>query len=216
MEADDLAKRQAMVANQIQRRGIHDKALLSALLEVPRHLFVPEALRKHAYEDTPLSIGYDQTISQPYIVALMIQAAQLSPESIALEIGTGSGYAASVLSHLVKEVYTIERLPALAAQAQTVIKQLHLENIHIKIGDGSLGWPEKGPFNAIIATAGSPVVPQSLLNQLVLGGTLIIPVGDAISQQLLRLRKTGSEQYSREIIEWVRFVPLLGKEGWPE
>lgn len=216
MEADDLIQRQQMVEKQIKQRGIHDTALLSALLKIPRHLFVPKPLRKHAYEDIPLSIGYGQTISQPYVVALMIQAAQLSPESTVLEIGTGSGYAASVLSHLVKEVYTIERLPALAAQAKTVIKQMHIKNVHVKTGDGTLGWPEKKPFNAIITAAGSPIVPKSLLSQLTLGGTLIIPVGDATSQQLLRLRKTTPEQFSTEILDWVRFVPLIGKEGWPE
>lgn len=205
-----------MVDNQIRRRSVSDKAALAAMLEVPRHLFVPENIRKYAYEDSPLSIGHGQTISQPFIVALMIQAAQLEPDAVVLEIGTGSGYAAAVLSRMVKDVYTIERIPNLSAGAGKVIKQLGYSNVHLKIGDGSLGWPEKGPYDAIIVTAGAPVVPDSFLNQLKTGGRIIIPVGDAISQQLLRLRKTSNGQLTQEILEWVRFVPLIGKQGWPD
>ncbi len=210
------AQRKNMVEMQIRRRGIIDPATLQAMQEVPRHLFVPENLRPYAYDDGPLPVGSGQTISQPYIVALMTQAAEIAPGSIFLEIGTGSGYAAAIASRLAKEVYTIERIPALTEQAQVIINQLNYDNIYFKIGDGTLGWPEKGPFDAIVVTAGAPVIPESFLPQLKVGGRVIIPVGDAISQQLWRLRKLPDNTYFREMLEFVRFVPLIGKEGWQE
>lgn len=214
MEPNYQALRRAMVERQIKQRGILDPSILAAFLEVPRHLFVPDPYKSHAYEDHPLGIGEGQTISQPYIVALMIQAAQVTSKSKVLEIGTGSGYAAAVLSRLVKEVDTIERIPELANRAEAIIKQLQYNNVHISTGDGTLGLPGKAPFDAIIATAASPAIPQTLIHQLSSGGRLIIPVGDATSQQLMRLSKIDDNQFSREILEWVRFVPLIGKEGW--
>jgi protein-L-isoaspartate(D-aspartate) O-methyltransferase len=211
----DLA-RENMVNEQIVRRGVRDPATLAAMRTVPRHLFVPERVRSFSYEDSPLPIQEGQTISQPYIVAAMLEFARLTPDSKVLEIGTGSGYAASVLSKIVKEVYTIDRIPQLIASAQKVVDELHYDNIHMTVGDGTLGWPEHAPYDAIIVTASSPVVPESFRDQLKIGGRVIIPVGDVISQQLIRLQKMQDGSYSKEILEYVRFVPLIGKQGWHE
>lgn len=211
---DFEAQRESMVEHQIRRRGVKDPATLQAMLNVPRHLFVPPDLQKYAYEDSPLPIGLDQTISQPYIVALMTEAAQLTPEARVLDIGTGSGYAAAILARIVSKVYSIERIEPLAIQAAARIKELGYDNVTVKAGDGTLGWPEAGPFDAIIVTAGAPVIPESFMSQLKEGGRVIIPVGDALSQQLLRLRKGPKGEYSRELIEHVRFVPLIGEQGW--
>ncbi len=217
MDIDDAVKRKAMVEEQLRRRSIKDEAVLKAMLEVPRHAFVPEKMRHYAYEDGPLPVGFGQTISQPYIVALMTQAAEVNPQSTVLEIGTGSGYQAAILSRIAKEVYTIERIKPLADHAEAVIRELKYDNVHIKFGDGTLGWPEKGPYDAIVVTAGAPIIPESFMSQLKPGGRVIIPVGDAISQELWRLRKqTATNTYSRELLEFVRFVPLIGKEGWKE
>lgn len=214
MGNDFLSQRLSMIEDQIRRRGVNDPATLSAMLEVPREQFVPLNLQKYAYADSPLNIGSGQTISQPYIVALMTQAAQLKPEDRALDIGTGSGYAAAILSRIVKDVYSIERIPELTMRAESVVKQLGYNNIYFKVGDGTLGWPEKAPFDAILVTAGAPVVPESLLDQLNIGGRVIIPVGDTFSQELLRLKKTPKGDFTKEILEFVRFVPLIGKQGW--
>lgn len=214
MKDDDLEQRLHMVNSQIVSRGIKDPATLSSIREVPRHLFVPETIKHSAYDDSPLPIGYGQTISQPYIVALMTTAAQLTPDATVLDIGTGSGYAAAILSRIVKKVCTIERIPELAEQAQERFQQLGYSNIFVKTGDGTLGWPEEGPFDAIIVTAGAPVIPESFYNQLKEGGRIIIPVGDAYTQQLLRLRKQFDGKFSREMLEFVRFVPLIGEQGW--
>ena len=166
---EEKAERERMVARQIRPRGIDDQATLNAMLEVPRHLFVPSALRSAAYEDGPLPIGEGQTISQPYIVALMTQAAELDRESVVLEIGTGSGYGAAVLSRLAKEVYTVERIPALAIQAEKVLKECGYDNVHVKVENGTLGWPDKGPYDAILVTAGAPFVPEPFSSQLKTG-----------------------------------------------
>lgn len=213
MDSYDV-QREAMVEQQVRRRGVKDLATLQAMRDVPRHLFVPPELQKHAYEDSPLPIGMDQTISQPYIVALMIEAAQLTPEARVLDIGTGSGYAAAVLSRIVSEVCSIERIEPLAQKAAALLKELGFNNITVKAGDGTKGWPEGGPFDAIIVTAGAPVVPEAFKSQLKEGGRVIIPVGDASSQHLLRLCKTPKGDYTRELIEHVRFVPLIGEQGW--
>ena len=205
-----------MVEDQLKRRGINDPLTLRSMLEVPRHMFVPPELIEYAYEDGPLPIGENQTISQPYIVALMTQAAELDPNCKVLEIGTGSGYAAAILSRICKDVYSIERISSLAKRAQAVFKELGYDNIQVLVGDGTLGWPEKGPFDAIIVTAGAPVVPESLRNQLKTGGRLVIPVGDAISQELWRYRRGADGKFTQELLEYVRFVPLIGKEGWEE
>lgn len=214
MDQDFSFLRQRMVREQLEPRGIDDPAALAAMRTVPRHLFVPISLANYAYSDSPLPIGEGQTISQPYIVALMTQAAQLNKSSKVLEIGTGSGYAAAILSCIAKQVYTVERIPELAEKAEKLFLELGYTNIKVLVGDGSLGWPENGPYDAIIVTAGAPVVPQSFLTQLNIGGKVIIPVGDSLSQQLLRLRKTKEGEYSRELLGLVRFVPLIGEQGW--
>lgn len=207
-------KRLKMVREQIESRGIHDPKTLEALRKVPRHLFVPPSLIEEAYIDSPLPIGDGQTISQPYIVALMTQAAKVGPESTVLDIGTGSGYAAAVLAQIASKVYTVERISSLAKEAEKRFKVLGYANIEVKIGDGTLGWLEKAPFDAIIVTAGAPIVPASLVSQLKIGGRLIIPVGDSFSQSLLRIEKEAAEKFTQEVLEAVRFVPLLGQEGW--
>jgi protein-L-isoaspartate(D-aspartate) O-methyltransferase len=214
MDQDFSQQRQTMVRDQLMRRGISDEEVLAAMREVPRHLFVPEAIINFAYQDTSLPIGEDQTISQPYIVALMIQSAHVDRHSVVLEVGTGSGYAAAVLSRVVKEVHTIERVPALARRAESVLQALNYANVHIHEGDGSLGLSEYMPYDAIIVTASAPAVPQSFISQLKESGRVVIPVGDALSQQLLLLQKTGPDAYAKKLVELVRFVPLIGKEGW--
>jgi protein-L-isoaspartate(D-aspartate) O-methyltransferase len=181
---------------------------------VPRHRFVPAALQSRAYEDGPLPIGEGQTISQPYIVALMAQAAQIQPQGRILEIGTGSGYSAAILAELGAAVYTVERLPKLAQVTQALFTILEYKNITCLVGDGSVGWSEHAPYDAIIVTAGAPAVPNTLMRQLALGGILVIPVGDSVSQSLLQIRHTSPEQYTQSVIQVVRFVPLIGQEGW--
>jgi len=203
-----------MVKTQLMPRGITDPATLESMSKVPRHLFVPEKLQDYAYDDGPLKIGYDQTISQPYIVAIMTQAAEVGPSSTVLEIGTGSGYAAAVLSKMAKEVYTVERIPELATQAEKCLYELGYDNVHVKIANGTLGWPEKGPFDAIIVTAGGPEIPESLLQQLNPNGRLIIPIGDLFGQDLVKIRKPLKGKYTTQSLGPVRFVPLIGEEGW--
>lgn len=213
---DDLAqKRFDMVEKQIKARGIKNPLVLEALKKVPRHKCIPPSLLEAAYEDTPLPISHGQTISQPYIVAVMVEAAEIKPGDVVLEIGTGSGYAAAVVAEIAKQVYTVERVELLGIEAIERFKKLGYNNIEVKIGDGTLGWPEKGPFDAIIVTAGAPVIPSSLTKQLKEGGRLIIPVGDAIMQHLLRIRKKNG-RLIQEILDAVRFVPLIGKEGWTQ
>jgi protein-L-isoaspartate(D-aspartate) O-methyltransferase len=207
-------QRLRMVEEQIDRRGIHGQLVLSAFRSVPRHMFVPESLQSRAYNDGPLPIGDGQTISQPYIVALMTSVAKVDADSTVLEIGTGSGYQAAVLSKIVKQVYSIERIPALGLRAEGILSELGYLNVKVKIGDGTLGWPENGPFDAILVTAGAPVIPESLKHQLKTGGNLVIPVGDELSQTLVCLTKTAKGDFDTASIEFVRFVPLIGKEGW--
>lgn len=215
MDSDIFSQhRQRMVADQIARRGVRDPATLGAMLKVPREKFVLQSMMSAAYEDSPLPIGEGQTISQPYIVALMIQAAELEPSSVCLEIGTGSGYSAAVIGQIASQVYTVERIKPLAEQAKKRLQDLNYNNIEVKIDDGTLGWHEHAPYDVIIVTAGAPVVPESLIFQLKVGGRLIIPVGDASTQNLLRIRKREDGSHSQEILEYVRFVPLIGKEGW--
>ncbi|MBS4168003.1 protein-L-isoaspartate(D-aspartate) O-methyltransferase [Parachlamydia sp. AcF125] len=215
---EDFYKKQRnlMVEQQLIPRHIEDPRVLKAMREVPRHQFVPPPFIPYAYEDSPLAIGEGQTISQPYIVALMIQAAQVDENSTVLEIGTGSGYAAAVLGNICKNVYTIERLSHLAQTAQERLQHLNYTNVEVVIGDGTLGLPDKGPFDAIIITASGPKVPQSLRQQLKMGGRLIMPVGDTLGQELIRVRALPDQTFSTERLEYVRFVPLIGKEGWKE
>jgi protein-L-isoaspartate(D-aspartate) O-methyltransferase len=208
MDQDFSLQRQQMVRDHIMRRGISDEGVLAAMLEVPRHLFLPSTVISFAYQDTSLPIGDGQTISQPYIVALMVQVAELDKTSKVLEIGTGSGYGAAILSRVAGEVHTIERIPTLAANAKAQLQSLGYNNIHVHTGDGTLGLSAYEPYDAILVTAAANEIPASYLSQLKKGGRLIIPVGDAMSQQLVRLRKIDSD-YSKEFIELVRFVPLI-------
>lgn len=201
-----------MVEQQLLPRGIDDPATLEAMRSVPREAFIPSHLEDLAYDDGPLPIGAGQTISQPYIVAIMTQLAQLKPDDRVLEIGTGSGYQAAVLSTIVKEVYTVERFDELLDNANRAFDQLGYTNITSKIGDGSLGWPEHAPYDAILVTAGAPAAPQTLIDQLAPNGRLIIPIGPETLQSLVRITKT--DPLKTEEFEPVRFVPLVGKEGY--
>ena len=208
--------RAAMVADQLRARDIRDSAVLSAIGRVPRHEFVPAEWRHLAYTDGPLPIGFDQTISQPYIVAYMTQAAEVAPTDRVLEIGTGSGYQAAILAELAREVWSVEIVPELAARATAQLAALGYRNVHVRAGDGYLGWKEHAPYDAIVVTAGGPDVPRSLLQQLAVGGRLVMPVGSTPrSQRLMRVVRTGQETYDREALEDVCFVPLIGAEGWP-
>jgi protein-L-isoaspartate(D-aspartate) O-methyltransferase len=212
--ASDFAKaREWMVEEQLLPRGIHDPKTLAAMRKVPRHLFVEEALKNQAYGDFPLPIGRGQTISQPYIVALMTQALDLKGHESVLEIGTGSGYQAAILAQICAKVYTIERIDSLLVQARKVFDSLHYLNILTKLDDGTNGWSEYAPYDAIIVTAGGPRVPEPLLDQLADPGTLVIPVGDRGVQDLRRVTKKD-EQLTEKTIEFVRFVSLIGDHGW--
>lgn len=212
---DSRAKaRRHMVKNQLVPRGIRSEAVLQSMLAVPRHCFVPAELQDYAYHDGPLPIGEGQTISQPYIVALMAEALEPSPGDRVLEIGTGSGYAAAVLAQLVSMVYTIERHASLAVKARFLFQSLKYENIIARVGDGTKGWPEEAPFEGIIVSAGAPVIPKSLYSQLKPGGRLVIPTGDRQSQELIRVRRCKDGDFSEEKLGEVLFVPLVGEEGW--
>jgi protein-L-isoaspartate(D-aspartate) O-methyltransferase len=208
-------QREIMIKEDLLGRGIHDPAVLAAMREVPREAFVDEGMRELAYEDGPLPISEGQTISQPYIVAYMTEALELSSSDRVLEIGTGSGYAAAVLSRIVCTVYSVERLEGLARSAQRRLEMLGYTNIVVHQGDGTLGWPEHAPYDAIVVTAGAPKVPKPLLGQLVIGGRLVIPVGaSSCLQNLVRVRRAGEHDYRTEELCGVRFVPLIGAEGW--
>lgn len=217
---DVFAKaRSMMVEFDILRRGIRTNSVLESMKTVPRHLFVDPPYQTDAYNDHPLPIGHGQTISQPYIVALMAEAAQIKKTDKVLEIGTGSGYGAAVLSHLAKEVYTVENIPALADKARERLASLRYDNVHVKTADGSVGWPEAGPYDAIIVTAAAPKVPASLKTQLRDLGRLLVPVrigGSALpGETLLRLtRIPGTGGFTQEYLTDTRFVPLVGKEGF--
>lgn len=206
-------RREEMVARQIEGRGISDPLVLAAMRRVPRHLFVSEALRHKAYEDHPLPIGEQQTISQPYIVAEMTQALALTKEDRVLEIGTGSGYQAAVLAEIAYRVYTIERLYPLYRRARKLFDTLQYHNIVSRYADGTMGWKEESPFDAIIVTAGAPRTPERLLLQLAVGGRMVLPVGNQYTQDLVKIVKdeTGGHQSS---LGGCRFVKLIGEEGW--
>jgi protein-L-isoaspartate(D-aspartate) O-methyltransferase len=206
-------EREHMIESQLARRGIKDKRVLNAMRQVPRHLFVPKDMRGLAYCDGPLPIGHGQTISQPYIVALMTELLELTGQEKVLELGTGSGYQAAILSRLVRQVYSVERHAALAQQAEKVLAQLGYDNVVIRVGDGTLGWSEYSPYEAIIVTAAAPDVPQPLTEQLADGGCLVAPVGSRWSQVLAKVKRQG-ETLVREHLTAVAFVPLVGKYGW--
>jgi protein-L-isoaspartate(D-aspartate) O-methyltransferase len=209
------AQQLEMIEKQLRRRGISDSAVLGAMTAVPRHEFVAEELRSRAYEDVPLPIGGGQTISQPYIVAAMTAALHLQPSDRVLEIGTGCGFQAAVLSLLAKEVFTIERRPELASAASATLARLGYANAHAHCGDGTLGLPDFAPFDAILVAAAAPSVPKPLLLQLAEGGRMILPVGDTEHQELQLIEKHG-DTFPTKMLEGCRFVPLVGYHGWQE
>jgi len=211
------AQREHMVERQIAARGIRNPHLLKAMREVPREAFVPAALAGQAYQDMPLPIEAGQTISQPYIVAMMIEAAGIRPGGSALEIGAGSGYAAAVMSRIADRVIAIERHGELAALAEARMRQLDYDNVRIVLGDGSAGLPDEAPFDAILAAASGSHVPEILKRQLAIGGTLVMPIGEpGAVQSLVAVTRTAEEAYQTTDLGPVRFVPLIGEEGWSE
>ena len=212
---DQLKARMRMVDEQIISRGIRDPGVIAAMRKVPRHLFVEEALQNQAYSDHPLPIGEKQTISQPYMVALMTEAMQLKGMEKVLEIGAGSGYQTAILAEIAFKVFSVERIRSLTIQARKLLYDLGYLNVEIKFSDGTLGWVEESPFDAIIVTAGSPGIPQPLVDQLAIGGRLVIPVGDSTDQELVRITRT-EEGIKREDLGGCRFVKLIGQHGWEE
>ncbi len=208
-------QRQRMVADQLAARRIRDKRVLAAFAKVPRHLFVPEDRRQDGYEDHPCPIGQGQTISQPYMVALMTEQLQVKPSAKVLEIGTGSGYQTAVLAELASRVYSIERFPDLAEGATKLLAELGCTNVEIRIGDGTNGWPEAAPFDNIIVTAAAPVLPEPLLMQLAEGGHMVIPIGSSKNQTLTLAVRSGGRIQAFDICQCA-FVPLIGAHGWKE
>jgi protein-L-isoaspartate(D-aspartate) O-methyltransferase len=206
-------KRHEMVRQQIEARGITDPNVIAAMRKVPRHLFVGEALRDQAYGDFPLPIGEQQTISQPYIVAEMTQALELTQNDRVLEIGTGSGYQAAILAQIVYRIYTLERIRALYVQARKLLDKLNYHNIVMRCADGTKGWKDESPFDAIIVTAGAPTIPEVLVDQLAEGGRLVVPVGDQHSQDLIKITK-DQDQIHQTNLGGCRFVKLVGEHGW--
>ena len=207
--------RRRMVHEQLELRGIGDARLLEAFRRVPRHLFVPPEQQAQAYEDHPVPIGAGQTISQPYMVALMVQLLKLQGHERILEVGTGSGYQLAILAELALEVYSVERLPELASGALERLAQLGFLNVHVSSGNGSLGWPEHAPYDGIVVAAGSPGIPQPLVDQLADGGRLVIPVGSPQTQTLTLAEKRAGQMHLTALTQCV-FVPLVGQHGWPE
>lgn len=208
---DFQAARDHMVQSQLEARGIRDARILAAFRDVPRHAFVPEGYQHEAYDDTPLPIGEGQTISQPYMVAIMLEAAAIEPGDRILEIGAGCGYASALISRIADRVFAIERIGSLADAAAERLARLGYANVELKAGDGSDGWPEEGPYDAIIVSAAAPTVPPALKEQLTIGGRLVIPTGRAsgLYQTLLRIVRTGEDRWREEDLGGVRFVPLI-------
>ena len=205
-----------MLQEQLLRRGIKDKKVLDVFKKVPRHKFVDLAMQEEAYGDFPLAIGEDQTISQPYMVALMVQLLDIAKSDRVLEIGTGSGYETAIIAELGNAVFSIERIEKLANKARLLFEKLDYRNIYIKIGDGTLGWQEFSPFEKIVVTAASPQIPMPLLDQLKVGGRLVIPIGPRFSQRLIVLEKSREGRISEKDICGCVFVPLIGQYGWEE
>ena len=209
------ARRERMVDWQVERRGIHDPFVTEAMRRVPREAFVADTLRDVAYEDTQLPIEAGQTISQPYIVALMVSAAEVKPGDRVLEIGAGSGYAAAVMASIASRVYAIERIEALSRLARERFARLGYDNIELRTGDGTGGWPEAAPFDAILAAAGGPSVPDVLRGQLAIGGRLVMPVGETQQRQrLVKVVRIADDRFETEHLDDVMFVPLIGEYGW--
>jgi protein-L-isoaspartate(D-aspartate) O-methyltransferase len=214
-EQDSWVDKERMVSQHLLARGIRDQAVIRAMREVPRESFLPPAMERFAYDDGPLPIEAGQTISQPYIVAYMVEALELLGSERVLEIGTGSGYAAAVLSRCAGEVFTVERIASLAQSAEVRLQELGYHNVTVRLGDGTLGWPEHAPYQGIVVSAGAPDLPAPLLSQLATGGRLVIPVGPTQHlQTLVRVRREGESDYRREELCPVRFVPLIGERGW--
>lgn len=209
------ALRRRLVKEQLEARGIKDPRVLKAMGTVPRELFVPKHLIDQAYEDRPLPIGANQTISQPYIVAFMLEALALKGGEKALEVGAGSGYAAAVLSKVTSKVLAIERIAQLAAYAAKNLLTAGCETVRVRHGDGSQGWIEEAPFDVILVSAGAPCVPTTLMQQLEIGGRIVVPIGEGINcQELVRITRVGDQEFERENIASVRFVPLIGEGAW--
>jgi protein-L-isoaspartate(D-aspartate) O-methyltransferase len=215
LDPEQLAPRREMVERQMRQRGIHDSRVLAAMLAVPRHAFVPAEHFSAAYNDQPLPIGEGQTISQPYMVASMTEALELAGPERVLEIGTGSGFQTAVLSLLAREVQTVENHPAFSAAAQERLTRLGYRNLFFHVGDGTLGWPEAAPFDAILVTAAAPLIPPPLLAQLADAGRMVLPLGSSETQELVRIRRNG-ERIAEERLYQCRFVPLIGRYGWSE
>lgn len=218
MSCDVYAKRRAaMVATQIAARGVTDPVVLEAMRTVPREVFVRPELAEFAYDDIPLPIGAGQTISQPYMVAVMTAALRPTPADRVLEIGTGSGYAAAVLHCIVKQVYTVERLESLYRLARRRLHRLGYQHVVVHLGNGTLGWPEHAPYDGIVVTAGGPTIPTALQEQLALGGRLVIPVGAQPTRQtLVRVTRVSATAFQQEELDAVCFVPLIGAQGWAD
>ncbi len=213
---DSIHARHRMVEAQIARRGVSDPAVLEAMRTVPREAFIAAGFEEFAYEDSALPIAEGQTISQPYIVGVMLAAAELKKSDKVLEVGAGSGYATAILSRVAAKVFAIERHAALTEAAHERTTALGYDNIELKTGDGSIGWPEAAPFDAIIVSAGVPSIPEALKSQLAIGGRLVIPVGPLDEQRLVRLTRTGETSFKRDALDAVRFVKLIGVGGWEE
>lgn len=213
MPVDYETARGNMVRTQLVPRGIQNPGVLRVMGEVPRERFVPPMMKPHAYEDRPLDIGNDQTISQPYIVALMTQALELNGDEKTLEIGTGSGYQAAVLARLCRVVYSVERIASLLQRAEGILDELGYTNIFLKVFDGTLGWKAHSPYDAIIVTAAAPSIPEPLMDQLKEGGRVVIPVGDRVGQELIKITKKDGKFLEEDLIG-VRFVSLIGEYGW--
>jgi protein-L-isoaspartate(D-aspartate) O-methyltransferase len=214
---DRYAKqRKKMVDSQIRSRGVRDERVLRAMEKIPRHLFIDEGLIDQAYNDNPLPIGEKQTISQPYIVALMTEALELKGREKVLELGTGSGYQAAILAELADRVFTVERIASLAQKARKLLESLNYYNVVIRVGDGTYGWREESPFDAIAVSAGSPSIPRMLVEQLAIGGRLVIPVGGRYSQSLIKLTRLSEnpDDVKKEDLGGCRFVSLIGEHGW--
>jgi protein-L-isoaspartate(D-aspartate) O-methyltransferase len=208
-------RKERMITEHLLARGIRDAAVVKAMREVPREAFLPPDMERYAYDDSPLPIAEGQTISQPYIVAYMIEALELRGRERVLEIGTGSGYAAAVLSRCAAEVFTVERIASLAESARGKLESLGYRNVRVLLGDGTMGWPDHAPYDGIVVTAGAPEVPEELKQQLAIGGRLVIPVGDTPHlQTLVRVRRLPDGEFREEELCGVRFVPLIGKQGW--
>ena len=212
----EVDARRRMLDEQLCARGIRDARVLDAFARVPREAFVDERDRVRAYDDGPLSIGRGQTISQPYVVAMTVEALALGGRERVLEIGTGSGYAAAILSLLAREVHTVERIPELAQVARARLAELGFANVRVHVGDGSLGWAEAAPYDGIAVAAAAPRAPRSVLEQLAIGGRLVVPTGDAEQQRLMRMTRRDIVHFDRDDLGEVRFVPLVGAEAWPE